>query len=196
METKKIKTFSILLLVLLASLFLVFIIFIITGKSLAWISTYDIGDGTRQHATFLKYIFDTGGVKNIGSFDFKLGLGADYFGHFIYYLLLDPFNFFLYLFPFDNFLISYSLLVIIKLLACGIFMFIYLKNKNIKDKVAIIFSCLYMLGGFMLFTFPRHPDLSGGAIYLPLIIMGLENIMHSKRPYLFIFICFIWFLVL
>ena len=113
METKKIKTFSILLLVLLASLFLVFISFIITGKSLAWISTYDIGDGTRQHATFLKYIFDTGGVKNIGSFDFKLGLGADYFGHFIYYLLLDPFNFFLYLFPFDNFLISYSLLVII-----------------------------------------------------------------------------------
>ena len=186
METKKIKTFSILLLVLLASLFLVFISFIITGKSLAWISTYDIGDGTRQHATFLKYIFDTGGVKNIGSFDFKLGLGADYFGHFIYYLLLDPFNFFLYLFPFDNFLISYSLLVIIKLLTCGIFMFIYLKNKNIKDKVVIIFSCLYMLGGFMLFTFPRHPDLSGGAIYLPLIIMGLENIMHSKRPYLFI----------
>ena len=58
MDRKKIKTFSILFLVLLASLFLVFISFIVSGKSLAWISTYDVGDGTRQHATFLKYIFD------------------------------------------------------------------------------------------------------------------------------------------
>ena len=109
-------------------------------------------------------------------------------------MIADPFNLLLILFPFSNFLITYSLLIIFKFLACGIFMYVYLRHKKITPRIAIPISALYMIGGFLLFTFPRHPDLSNGAIYLPLIILGVELIFDNKKPYLLLFSTFFCFI--
>ncbi len=190
---EKAKTASVLMLVLILTLFFVFLPFLINGKYLAWIGILKEKDGITQHATFLQYLVKTN-WNFINHFDFNIGLGADYFTTFIYYMIADPFNLLLILFPFSNFLITYSLLIIFKFLACGIFMYVYLRHKKITPRIAIPISALYMIGGFLLFTFPRHPDLSNGAIYLPLIILGVELIFDNKKPYLLLFSTFFCFI--
>ena len=192
---KKAKNIGLLILVLAIVIFLSLTPFLFEGKYLAWIGFAKQKDGITQHATILQSYFNEGGYFPLfNRFDFSIGLGADYFISDIYYMILDPFNLFVYLFPFSNFLVTYSLIIILKFLASGIFMYLYLKHKKINNKNAIIMSTCYMISGFLLFTFPRHPDISAGAIYLPLIIYGVEKIFAHERPYLLIisaFLCYI-----
>lgn len=190
---QKTKIAGILILVLILTLLFVLLPFLINGKYLTWIGIIKEKDGITQHATFLQYLTRTD-WNFVNHFDFNIGLGADYFVSFIYYMILDPFNLFLLVFPFSDFLISYSLLIVLKFLACGIFMYIYLRHKKIEVKIAIPISALYMIGGYLLFSFLRHPNLSNGAIYLPLIILGIEQLFENKKPYLLIFSTFFCFI--
>ena len=41
-----------------------------------------------------------------------------------------------------------------------------------------------MLSGYMLFSFVRHPDLTAGAMYLPLVALGIERVVQKKAPFL------------
>lgn len=181
-----------LMITLLGTILIVLLPYFCRGNYLAWIGNIKERDGITQHATFLHYFKESGLI--LGSYDFKIGLGADYFVSFIYYLILDPFNIFLYIFPFSNFLLTYSIVIILKYLTCGLFMFLYLQHKKIRTSLSIVISSIYMISGFVLFTLPRHPDLTGGVIFLPLIIYGIELLFENKRPYLLIvstFLCFI-----
>lgn len=152
---------------------------IVTGKSLIWHL-----DGLMQHATFLQNFVQNGWLSRIGEFDFSAGLGADYLGSYSYYMIFDPFNVFLYL-PFSV-EFNYSLIIVLKFVLTAWLMFGYLKSKGISPETNIIASTLYMLGGFALMSYVRHPFFATGPMYLPLIIWGIDNILDGKRPYLLI----------
>lgn len=152
---------------------------IVTGKSLIWHL-----DGLMQHATFLQNFVQNGWLSRIGEFDFSAGLGADYLGSYSYYMIFDPFNVFLYL-PFGV-EFNYSLIIVLKFVLTAWLMFGYLKSKGISPETNIIASTLYMLGGFALMSYVRHPFFATGPMYLPLIIWGIDNILDGKRPYLLI----------
>lgn len=152
---------------------------IVTGKSLIWHL-----DGLMQHATFLQNFVQNGWLSRVGEFDFSAGLGADYLGSYSYYMIFDPFNVFLYL-PFSV-EFNYSLIIVLKFVLTAWLMFGYLKSKGISPETNIIASTLYMLGGFALMSYVRHPFFATGPMYLPLIIWGIDNILDGKRPYLLI----------
>lgn len=192
MTNKRYKTILILLATLMISLLVVLLPYFFRHNYLTW--NLQDRDGITQHATFLEYYKQGYYLNKIGTFNFQIGLGADHFTSFIYYAFLDPFNVLLFLLPFKSFLLSFSILVFVKFITAGIFMFIYLKHRKISDKIAIIVSVIYMLSGFLIFTLPRHIDLASAVIYLPLIIYGLELVYDNRRPYLFIissFLCLI-----
>lgn len=152
---------------------------IVTGKSLIWHL-----DGLMQHATFLQNFVQNGWLSRIGEFDFSAGLGADYLGSYSYYMIFDPFNVFLYL-PFSV-EFNYSFIIVLKFVLTAWLMFGYLKSKGISPETNIIASTLYMLGGFALMSYVRHPFFATGPMYLPLIIWGIDNILDGKKPYLLI----------
>jgi uncharacterized membrane protein YfhO len=90
------------------------------------------------------------------------------------------------LLPINNIPLIYSLEIVCKFLASAYFMFLYLKHKNIKPIINIIISVFYMLSGFAVFAFVRHPDLTAGAVFIPLMILGLEKVMNKEKPYILI----------
>lgn len=176
---KKHKTHLCFLFVILSALLVIFLPMIVTGKSLIWHL-----DGLMQHATFLQNFVQNGWLSRVGEFDFSAGLGADYLGSYSYYMIFDPFNVFLYL-PFSV-EFNYSLIIVLKFVLTAWLMFGYLKSKGISPETNIIASTLYMLGGFALMSYVRHPFFATGPMYLPLIIWGIDNILDGKRPYLLI----------
>lgn len=176
---KKHKTRLCFLFIILSALLVIFLPMIVTGKSLIWHL-----DGLMQHATFLQNFVQNGWLSRVGEFDFSAGLGADYLGSYSYYMIFDPFNVFLYL-PFSV-EFNYSLIIVLKFVLTAWLMFGYLKSKGISPETNIIASTLYMLGGFALMSYVRHPFFATGPMYLPLIIWGIDNILDGKRPYLLI----------
>ncbi len=178
-------------LIFLVSLAFVMLPFVFRGAYTVW--TGMSGDGATQFVTFFEHIKGAGWLKAVGTYDFYIGLGADYLTSFSFYSLFDPFNLILFALPF-NAMANYTLTMACKQLACALTMFAYLRYKKVKNSRAIMLSAAYMLSGFVAFTFVRHYNLSVGPIYLPLAIMGVDKLFNKERPYLFIaalFLCLI-----
>ena len=156
--------------------------FWIRGNSFAWVGTYR--DGVTQHLTFLEYMFRRGIFGGVGGYDYNMGLGADYIASFSYYMLFDPVNLLLFVLPTGNFSAAYSVLIGVKLLIAAVCMFVYLGAHGVRQSLRVLFSVAYMLSGYMLFSFVRHPDLTAGAMYLPLVAWGIERVVQKKAPFL------------
>ncbi len=166
---------------LIGGLLIAYLPFVLYNKTLIWGM-----DGLHQHATFFEYFMTRNGVRDIGSFDFKIGFGSDYFFSFAYYMILDPFNIIFYISPIRNIKFIYSFIVVLKLACVYLAMFFFLKHKKVRPLFANVGALVYMLCGISLFAIPRHPMFATGLIYLPLVIWGIENILEGKRPYLMI----------
>lgn len=175
----------------IAALSIVMLPYIIRGNYLVWMNRGDFADGAMQHAPFLKYMFERGLFRGLGDYDYNIGLGADYTVSFAYYMMFDPINLLLYIMPRGNFLLAYSFLIAIRFLLAAVSMYIYLRNHGIRQILSVVFAIAYMLSGYMLFTFTRHPDLTSGAIYLPLIILGLEKAIEKNNPILLMVFVFV-----
>lgn len=171
------------------ALFVVLLPFIIRGNYLVWADNWS--DGTAQHATFLEYMFRHGIFGGAGGYDYNIGLGADYMTSFAYYMMFDPINLLLYVLPSSNFLLAYSILVCVRFLLSAVCMYIYLRNRGVRQTLSVMFSVAYMISGYSLFTFVRHPDLAAGAVYLPLVVLGLERAIDKNGPFLLIAFVFL-----
>ena len=185
------KRWAVFLAVAAVSLFIVLSPYFIGGKYLVW-SKGQFADGITQHLTFLEYMFDSHGLfGGAGGYDYSLGLGADYMVSFAYYMMFDPINFLLYIMPRGNFMLSYSVLVFVRYMLSAVFMYVYLRRHKVRNGIAVLGSVGYMLCGYSFFTFVRHPDLTSGAIYLPLVVLGTELAIKKNNPFLLIFSVFI-----
>lgn len=173
------------------SLLFLYIPFIVRGHHLIW--TAQAGDAATQGVTFLESLRRVGWLKAIGSYDFYLGLGADYLTSMSFYSLFDPFNAFAFILPFDIVWV-YDIIMTLKFLAAGAAMLCYLRYRKIAGGYAVALSLMYMFTGMVSFTFMRHLNLTSGAIYLPLMVLGLELVYRGRNPFLlvgFSFLCLI-----
>ena len=183
------KRAGIFLLISAVALFAALIPFVIRGNPLVW--TAMGADGLTQHATFLQYMFENGLLFSGGNvFDINMGLGADAMTSMAYYMMYDPVNLLLYIIPTGNFLAAYSALTVVKLLVTASAMYFFLGDKIRSFKVRTAVSVAYMLSGYVLYTYLRHPDLAAGAMYLPFVIRGLEDVINKKKPFILIFFAF------
>ncbi|MDE6399047.1 MAG: YfhO family protein [Clostridiales bacterium] len=163
------------------SLFAALLPYLCRGNYTVWFF-----DGVKQHATFLEYMFRGGMYAGVGGYDYNIGLGADYLTSFAYYMLFDPVNLLLFVLPRGNFLAAYTVCTCVKFMLAAVCMYVYLRYKRVRQTYAVLFSVAYMLSGYMVFSFVRHPDLTAGAAFLPLVALGIERALDRNRPYVLI----------
>lgn len=162
--------------------------FLVRGNHLIWAE--QAGDGATQHLTFLAYLREVGWLKAVGAYDLSFGIGADFLTSMGFMSLFDPFNVLIFILPFDIVWV-YDVIMLLKFAAAGAAMLLYLRHRGVRGGYALGCALGYMLCGYIVFTFTRHLNLTSGAIWLPLMVMGLEQVYKRKQPFLFIGVSFL-----
>lgn len=137
-------------------------------------------DMSGQYVNYLAYfrnIFYDG--ANI-FYDFSMNLGSNCYGLFAYYLS-SPLNIILCFFKQEYITEAILLLNIIKVGLCAITMTIFLSKTTKLNKLSIIIlSIMYSLMSYNI-VYSQNIMWLDGAIYLPLVILGIENIIKKQK---------------
>lgn len=114
-------------------------------------------------------------------YSFYKGLGGSMVSTYAYYLS-SPINILLVLF--DNVYIFYLLATLLKIGLCGTTMYYFL-NYHFKDnKHLLVFSTSYALSLFIIGNYFQIMWLDG-VLLAPLILLGIDKIIDSKKPLLY-----------
>ena len=142
-----------------------------------------ISDLYYEYIPFYNYFRDAffNGRSILNSFSFTLGQST--VGILAYYAL-SPLNIFLLLSNSHNIAYFVKILMIVKIIFCGLSMSIYLKDKT-SDLKNIMFSLIYALTSYNILYFFNVMWLD--VIYiLPLVILGLEKLIDGKGVKLYL----------
>ena len=143
-------------------------------------------DGLKQYAPFLAEYIER--LKSGGSllYSWNTGLGTNELASVCYYLL-SPFN--LLALPFNSASIDSAMLLIItvKTALIAASFSVFLQNKfEIQNITVSVFSLIYTFSGFYLAYYYNTMWLDA-LIALPLIALGIENIVKGKKATLYFF---------
>jgi len=116
-------------------------------------------------------------------YSFKSGIGMNLMG--ANSGLLNPANVLVMLFDITSWPEMYTVLMAIDISVCGLTMFLFLANVYGWKRYCLIFSTVYALMGFNVaycyhYNFILSPEL------LPLIALGIHQILKGKSPWLYI----------
>ncbi|MBQ3920321.1 MAG: YfhO family protein, partial [Oscillospiraceae bacterium] len=107
-------------------------------------------------------------------------LTGEIMGMYAYYLA-SPFVIIPMLLPRSMMTESLLIMQLCKIGTAAVTFFYYLRrSRNSRSSTAFIFSVMYSLMGYMIVQL-MNPMWLDGLIYLPLIIIGIENIINEKR---------------
>ena len=122
------------------------------------------------------------GLQNFSTYSFNVGLGMNYYGTAIYYLF-SPLNILIYLFKTSSFDIFYSIIILLKIGLCGLFMNMFLTNIK-SSRWSVLFSICYALCGF-LSTYYYNVMWLDGIYMLPLIMLGINKLVDENKKLLY-----------
>lgn len=184
MEVKKrqtyLKFYSAYTLIFIIMAYFVFYAFWKLGKSFIWSN-----DGVASYVPYMYYFIDyfidiwdtfwqTGRLQ-FAMMDFSVGLGDDIIGFFRF-----PWYIFALLFGKDHLELGYTIYVLLLYYLAGAMFAAYCFCKK-KDSYAILIgSLIYAFCGFALFAGVRHPFFLEPMVLLPLLLIGLDNILEKK----------------
>ncbi|GAA0071203.1 YfhO family protein [Clostridium sardiniense] len=119
-------------------------------------------------------------------YSFTKEIGGNMFGLTAYYMM-SPFNIILLLFPREMITEAILVITLLKIGLCGLTLSIFLK-KSFKDfcYFSIIFSSAYALMAYNT-MYQSNIMWLDGVILLPLVLLGINNIINKKRILLYIF---------
>lgn len=167
-----------------------FLPFITEGKSFIWYL-----DGLDQHYPILLYygrllrgILTGQGFPMV---DFKIGLGFDTITTINYYALGDPLTLLTVFMTKKNGVFFYNFLILLRFYLSGISFMILMKYWKKEGHATALAALIYVFSGYSLYACLRHPFFMNPMIYLPLLIVGVEQVLHRKKPYLMIGMIFI-----
>ena len=164
--------------------FLIFITFYHNSRTFIWYY-----DGAYQHypaityySTFLKSLFSGQGLTMI---DFSLGLGFDTITTLTYYVIGDPLTL-LSVFATPNSMeLFYSILVLLRLFLVGFSFLLFCIYKKKSAFPSILGSLVYVFSSFALYAGLRHPFFLNPLIYLPLLLIGIDRLVKTKKGLFF-----------
>lgn len=170
---------------------LIFLPFMLSGKLLI-----DEGDGFNQHYSSALYLskstrstvrtlFTTGNLS-IQTWDNTIGLGQDTLQSLNYYGLGDPLELVYALFPVKTIAYVFCFMTILRMYLAGVALKLFASKFQINSDGIIVGALLYAFCAFSISYGVIHPLFLNSMIYLPLILLGAENIFQKKRPILFI----------
>ena len=147
------------------------------------ILTMDMSGQYVNYLMYFKHIIT--GHGNI-FYNFTMNLGSNAYGLFAYYIS-SPLNFLLPFFNQQNITEGILMLNIIKIGLCALTMSILINKttKNNKYNI-IIFSIMYALMSYNL-VYSQNIMWLDSCIWLPIVILGLNNILNNKSYFLYIF---------
>ncbi|MCD8078371.1 MAG: YfhO family protein [Lachnospiraceae bacterium] len=157
----------------------VFLPFLENGISLVW-SPDAIAQYYPKAIYFSQYVRDflqsvLQGSFSLKTYDFTIGMGnrVQFSLYPVYWLYA--------LFSPDNMETGYTALTLVRFWLIGLSasaLFIYLK-KGVK--LTLFCSYIYAFSGYALFSVAHHPQFSAGMIFLPLLVIAVEQILREKK---------------
>ncbi len=179
--------YSVLFLLLLL---VVFLPFIKEGRSFVWNV-----DGINQHYPILIYygrllrgILQGQGFPMV---DFSVGLGFDTITTMHYYVLGDPISLLAIFMTQNNAVVLYTVFILLRFYLAGISFIVFCGYCGRKGNGAVLGALIYVFCGYSLFAGVRHPYFLNPMIYLPLLLIGLEQVLRKKKPLLLILMAFL-----
>ena len=166
--------------------------FILNGESLIWSA-----DGLTQHYPSLYFFNDwiRGIIQNPGQgvplWSWTIGLGADIISSLSYYAVGDPFALISLAFPMSQIAVAYQVALVARVLCAAVFSALYLRAMGARNVPALIGALLYTFSGFMLCNGFRHPIFVTAMVFLPLLLLGAEHALRSRRPWLLTAVVFL-----
>ena len=175
----------------------VYACFIVKGHSLV-VS----GDGWKQHFTAFVYFGQYGRTVLrtlltehqlvLPQWNFSLGYGGDILTTLHYYVIGDPLDLLSIACPTRYAVYLYSFLSLFRLYLAGLGFgaFCRYKKQGAPLPVAVGSVC-YVFFTYSFLMVARHPFFALPMVYLPLLLLGVEQVLAKRRPYLLIVTVFL-----
>ncbi len=168
----------------------VFYPFLAERKSFVWCV-----DGINQHLPILLYygrmlrgLLTGAGFAMV---DFTVGMGYDTITTLHYYVLGDPLALLSVFMNQENGTAFYTGLILLRLYLIGISFLLFGSYWKLSRRGRIPGALIYVFCGYTFYSGVRHPYFLNPMIYLPLLLIGLEEILRRRKPYLFIGMVFL-----
>ena len=141
-------------------------------------------DFFHQYAPMLAELYDRINQGENLIYTFNLGLGLPFFRNFFNYLS-SPINLIILLFRRENLIMSYSILIGLKAILAACTMTYYLNKKFDNNKH--LYIALGLLYAFSAYFNAYYWNImwTDGMIFLPLIALGIENIINKNNGILY-----------
>lgn len=178
----------------LVTFLLAFSPFLQEGKTFIW-----NGDGREQHYPTLMYagLYLRQIVLNllqgeiaIPLFDINLAMGSDVIATLNYYGFGNPLYLLSAFVPAHYTEYLYDLLVVIRIYLTGLSFSALCAYHKKPLSHALVGALMYMFSGYVIYTAIRHVYFIEPMIQLPLLLIGIDQIMQRKRPTVFILTVF------
>ncbi len=143
-------------------------------------------DFYHQYGPMLAELYDR--IKSCDGliYSFNMASGLPIFRNFLNYLS-SPFNILMFLFPRNLLITSYSYIIGLKAVASSVTMVYYLSKKfNTKSLLLIPMGIIYAFSAYFSAYYWNIMWLDG-MVFLPLITLGIENIINKKKWKLYTF---------
>lgn len=141
-------------------------------------------DMFHQYCPFFTEMMDK--LKSGGSpfYSWRIGLGADFWGLYAYYLA-SPLNWLLLICPADYVIEFMTILVLLKIALCGLTFSYYLKEHFRSSNYAVcVFGTAYALSAFMA-AYSWNIMWTDCMVLAPLIVLGLERLVKEGKARLY-----------
>lgn len=173
--------------------YILLLIMLLLGMSLVLYKSYIFGgrlflfedfgsDTVRVSLPTYLYYFDW--FKNgMPLWSDKMGIGTSILSHGD--IIFDPFTYILFLFGRNSIIYMFIYLVITKIILAGMFFWLFLGKYKLSFYAKIIGSLAYAFGGYMIVTGQNYV-FSTIYVYLPLILLGFEIWLQSKKKWLLV----------
>lgn len=159
-------------------------------------------DGLNQHCRALIYYSEW--LREIGrtlvtehrlvvpEWDFSIGYGSNILTTLNYYVIGDPLNLLSAFVPGKYMSYFYSFLVLFRNYLAGMAFSAFCIYRKKKCPVAVLAGAVtYMLCGYAMYAGTMHAFFLNPMIYFPLVLLGVEKVMHKEKAYMLIFSVFI-----
>ncbi|MCR5526997.1 MAG: YfhO family protein [Lachnospiraceae bacterium] len=153
-------------------------------------------DGLKQHynailyyGKYLKQIFNTLITEHrleLPMWDHSIGYGSDIITTLHYYAIGDPLAALVGLVPEKYCQYFFSALYLLRLYLAGLAFSAFSFYHGNKRFGTMIGSFIYIFSAYSLVLGLMHPFFVAPLIWFPLILLGIDKIFNSERPYLFI----------
>ncbi|WP_367377196.1 YfhO family protein [Levilactobacillus cerevisiae] len=120
------------------------------------------------------------GIGGLAGWSWTFGLGADKLTTLAYYVLGDPFAYLLALLPTRLLEVGYGWAIILRLYATGLAFLAFAKRYAFKPSSQLLGAVTYAFTGYSLMVGVHHPFFLLPMIWLPLLFVGIDRILHGK----------------